>query len=307
MTHNIMDQREENQARLTMPPTRRVTIYGNLYQDSHLDSLASFFRLLGEKNIDYDIEETFGRYLADKGVIDDGVPFVATLPRDCGAIICIGGDGTFLHAALWAGSSETPILGINTGHLGFLASYMPDDASQLADALVGGKLIEERRAMLHLSGDCVPDDFWPYALNEVAVMKADTSSMIRVSVEADGFFLTDYLADGLVVATPTGSTAYSLSGGGPIVQPTMDCITLTPIAPHTLTLRPIVVSGDTALSLTGDSRAQEFRVSVDGRSFVAPVGSRLTLRRAPFRSVILRRPDDDYASILRRKLLWGRR
>jgi len=286
---------------------RKVTVYGNLYQDEHLEELRSLFRTLMEKGVECKYERTFGIYLIERGVVAQDVALVTDLPSDADAVISIGGDGTLLQAARWVGASETPILGINTGHLGYLASYMPDDASELAEALISGTLTRECRTMLKVIGDSVPDDFWPYALNEVAVMKAESSSMINVSVEAGGFFLATYMADGLVVATPTGSTAYSLSGGGPIIEPTLDCITLTPIAPHTLTLRPLVVSGDTELTLTGDSRAPEFRVSADGRSFIAPVGSRLCIRRAPFGTYILRRPDDNYASILRRKLLWGRR
>lgn len=290
-----------------MPAVRKVTVFGNLYQEGHFGGLKRLFPLFESKGIRYDVERVFGNYLISNGVIPEGTPLVDNLPDDTAAIISIGGDGTFLHAALWASDTETPILGINTGHLGFLAPYTLADADALTDILASGGLVMERRAMLRLDCDDLPEGFWPYALNEVAIMKAETSSMIRVGVEIDGFFLADYLSDGLVVATPTGSTAYSLSGGGAILQPTLGCISLTPVAPHTLTLRPIVVSGESSLSLQVESRSSEFRVSVDGRSFVCPVGSTLKIARAPFATVLLRRPCDDFASIMRQKLLWGAR
>ena len=173
--------------------------------------------------------------------------------------------------------------------------------------LADGTASLEPRMLLHLESDHLPSGLWPYALNEISILKEDTSSMINVSTRIDGFPLAEYLADGLVVCTPTGSTAYSMAAGGPIVQPTLECITLTPLAPHTLTLRPLVVGADSDLHLKVTSRADAFRVSLDGRSVVMPCGATLRVRRALFSTIVMRRPDDDFASILRNKLLWGRR
>lgn len=282
-------------------------LFGNLHQDGNLDELGDFLAVLRDRGFEIDIERSFGRYLEQAGVSVCGCEIIDALRADTDAIVSIGGDGTFLHAAACAAKSEVPILGINTGHLGFLASYTLDEASVLADMLLGGDARLEHRMLLRLDSPSLPEDIWPYALNEVALLKEDTSSMITVSAEIDGYKVADYLADGLVIATPTGSTAYSLAAGGPIMQPTLECVTLTPVAPHTLTLRPLVVGADCNISLRVTSRAESFRVSLDGRSMVLPCGASLRVRRAAFSTVVMRRPEDDFASILRAKLLWGRR
>ncbi len=286
---------------------RRLYLYGNLHQDGHFADLDALLRLLERRGFNVDIDRRFGEYLASNGLDVTSFALCETFPVSTDAILSIGGDGTFLHAAERAGATEVPILGINTGHLGFLASYTLGEAAQLADMLTSGDARLEHRMLLRLESDDMPSDMWPYALNEVSVLKEDTSSMINVATRIDGFGVADYLADGLVVATPTGSTAYSLAAGGPIVEPTLKCITLTPVAPHTLTLRPLVVGAESDLRLKVTSRADAFRVSLDGRSAVLPCGAELRIRRALFSTTVMRRPEDDFASILRNKLLWGRR
>lgn len=284
-----------------------ISLFGNHHQEGHFDRLQMLFDVLVQRGFILDVEKGFASYLRANGIDFRGAAEVSALPVATDAIISIGGDGTFLHAAQWARASEVPILGINTGHLGFLASYTLDEAARLADMLAGGHARVEYRSLLRLECDCLPPGFWPYALNEVAILKEETASMINVATEIDGYPLADYLADGLVISTPTGSTAYNLSAGGPIMQPTLECFTLSPVAPHTLTLRPLVISGESSLLLHVTSRARDFRVSLDGRSFVVPCGSVLAIRKALFSTAVIRRPDDDFASILRNKLLWGRR
>ena len=288
-------------------PLLHVAVIGSTWQEGHLGEISSLLSYLAGRGFSIDVEERFAAYLRTNGIPLEGMNTVRELPVSTDAVISIGGDGTFLHAAQWAGASETPILGINTGHLGFLASYTAGESRQLADLLAGGEARMERRSLLRLESDSLPEGFWPYALNEVAVLKEETSSMINIEAYIDGFSLADYLADGLIISTPTGSTAYNLSAGGPILEPTLECVCLSPIAPHTLTLRPLVVSGDADIRLRVTSRAKDFRVSLDGRSFVVPCGSELRIRKALFSTVVVRRPEDDFASILRGKLLWGKR
>ena len=197
-------------------------------------------------------------------------------------------------------------MGINTGHLGFLASCSLDEPDYIADGLIEGYFKPERRELLQISGNDIPDGTWPYALNEVAILKDDTSSMINVSAELDGYHITDYLADGLLISTPTGSTGYNLSVGGAILQPTLDAWIVSPIAPHSLTMRPLVVAGDSEIRLTTNSRAEHYRVSLDGRSFTMKCGSGILVRRAGFHISLLRKPDEDFAKTLRNKLHWGK-
>ena len=144
-----------------------------------------------------------------------------------------------------------------------------------------------------------------YALNEVAILKDETSSMIHIHTDLDGIFLADYSADGLIIATPTGSTGYNMSAGGPLLQPVMDAMVITPVAPHSLTQRPLVVSGGSRVTATTESRSSLYRVSVDGSSFTLPEGSTIEICRAPYCLNILTRPDGDFASTLRHKLTWA--
>lgn len=280
-------------------------VWGNSYQESHIGELRKFFKAMRERGFRVYVERDFHDYLASQGVDVSGFPAVDEIPADTECVMSIGGDGTFLQAAQWTRARELPILGINTGHLGYLASYSLDEAGELLETLEKGTGTLERRAVIKVESGCLPPDFWPYALNEVAVLKAATASMVTIHAEVDGRFVADYMSDGLVVATPTGSTAYNLSIGGPILQPTLDCIILSPIAAHSLTMRPVVISGKSHVSLRASSRAPECRVSLDGRSFLMKCGETLHLREADFKTVVFRRPDSNFANILRNKLGWG--
>lgn len=221
--------------------------------------------------------------------------------------VSLGGDGTFLRTAQWVGASETPVLGVNAGHLGFLADMNPDeflaeDAASLANLKV------EPRRLLHVETSAgLPDDCWPYALNDVALLKTDSASMISVYASIDGRPLTCYQADGLIVATPTGSTGYNLSVGGPILEPSVDLVLISPVAPHLLAMRPLGVRGDSLLEFTVEARSDTFMLSLDGRSRPFPAGTTVRVGPAPFRILVAQRRVHHFASTLREKLLWGER
>lgn len=286
---------------------RKIAIYGKRHQEEYLTLLGSFFEALAERRFDVSVATCFGEYLAGCGIsLGEGMHVVDELPADTECVISIGGDGTFLRAAQWVGKREIPILGINTGHLGFLASYSLEEMGELMDVVANDRGRIERRTVLEVRCDAMPQDFWPYALNEVAVLRGETASMVTVHAEVDGYFLADYMADGLVVATPTGSTAYNLSAGGPIMAPTLECAVLSPIAPHSLTMRPLVVGAYSEICLTTSSRVDHSRVSLDGRYFMMACGKdELKIKRAGFCVMVLRRPDASFARLLRNKLLWG--
>lgn len=288
---------------------KRIAIYGNRHQEGHLEELQRFLDLLNTRGFSVWLIERFAVYLRGEGILlASDVQVVTDFPEECQCVVSIGGDGTFLKAAQWVGHREIPILGINTGHLGYLASYALDEMEELVQVIESDMGQEERRALLEVRSDALPADFWPYALNEVAIQKAETASMVTVHAEIDGQFLADYVSDGLVVATPTGSTAYNLSVGGPIIQPTLGCLVLSPIAPHSLTMCPLVVSGSSELRLRTSSRSEHSRVSLDGRSFLIRCGEdELRLTRAPFSIIVLRRPNANFPGLLRNKLMWGKR
>lgn len=221
--------------------------------------------------------------------------------------VSLGGDGTLLRTAQWVGDKEIPIIGINTGHLGFMTAFDLVDEERIVDILFRGDFVIEPRAVLKVETDNEPFDWRGFALNEVAVLKHGTASMVDVKAAVDGYPLASYLADGLLVVTPTGSTGYNLSVGGPIVQPTAPNFVISPIAAHSLTMRPLVISDQSRIALTTSSRAASYYVSIDGRSYTLPSDTEIRLSKAHFAVRIIQPKDHNFADPLHNKLLWGER
>lgn len=216
--------------------------------------------------------------------------------------LSLGGDGTFLRTAQWAAPFDVPILGVNAGHLGYLADFTPETflGSQLDDVVI------EPRMMLKVECSAqLPDDFIPYAVNEVALLRRDTASMISVHARLNSHELTTYRGDGLIVSTPTGSTGYNLSVGGPIIEPTAPVMVISPVAPHALTMRPLVVDASSKIYMTADSRADGCLLSLDSRVLPVPIDSRVAVSRTDFPLKVVHRHDYGFVSTLRSKLLWG--
>ncbi len=226
---------------------------------------------------------------------------------DVDMALSIGGDGTFLRTAAAIGKSGVPILGINAGHLGFLADVpLTEIDDALASILVRKEYAVENRSLLHLDILNCQQSYQQYALNEVAVLKRDQSSMVSVSVFVDGTFLNQYDADGLVIATSTGSTAYAMSAGGPILEPQSNCWVIVPIAPHTLTTRPLVIRDSCELDIEVESRNNIYLVATDGKPVHLTTQSKLHLSKADYQIGVVRRPDHTFYDTLRTKLMWGR-
>lgn len=283
----------------------KLGIYGNNYQATHLEELRGFLSWLRSNGPEFLIHFEFAEYLRCHGIQIADDEEIRVLPSDVSMVISIGGDGTFLHAADWVGSLETPIMGINTGHLGYLTAFSFSDFDSIASAISGNYELSSRMT-LKISSTYLPPAFSPVALNEISISKGDTTSMVEIRSMIDGNFLADYMADGLIAATPTGSTAYNLSCGGPILQPTLDSIILSPIAPHSLTLRPLVVDAESELTFEVTSRGEECHIAVDGRSFTVPAdGAALTVRKGPYRVKVVQPLGTDFSRILRNKLNWG--
>lgn len=226
---------------------------------------------------------------------------------DADIALSVGGDGTFLRTAASIGDRCVPIVGINAGHLGFLADVpVGEMAEALRSILVEKEYIVEHRSLLQLEiRDCL-QRYQPFALNEVAVLKRDQSSMVSVSVWVDGNFLNQYDADGLVIATPTGSTAYAMSAGGPILEPQSESWLIVPIAPHTLTTRPLVIRDNCVIDIEVQSRNNIFLVSTDGQPVHLTTQSRLRLSKASHQVGVVRRLGHSFYDTLRNKLMWGR-
>ena len=224
---------------------------------------------------------------------------------DVDYVISLGGDGTFLKAAGRVGAKQIPIIGVNMGRLGFLANVTPDEIRATLDEVFEGQPEMEERAVIQLEADGGPLEGCPYALNDIAILKRDNAAMISIRASVNGEYLVTYLADGLVISTPTGSTAYSLSIGGPIIVPQSGILSVTPVAPHSLNIRPIVISDDSDIRLEVESRSHNFLAAVDGRSEKLREGVTLTIRKAPHKVRIVKRSGQRFFSTLREKLMWG--
>ena len=278
----------------------RFALFGNVYQAKKSAAIQKVLSSLSEFGAELLVDAEYYRFLKDDQQIDvsaveafDGRDFEADFA------ISMGGDGTFLKTAGRVGHKQIPILGVNMGRLGFLADIAPADIEACLQMLYDGNYAVEQRAMIEVA------TFGWHALNDVAILKRDTASMISIRVSIDGEYLTTYQADGLVVSTPTGSTAYSLSNGGPIIVPGTNVLSMTAVAPHSLNVRPIVIPDTAEITLDVESRSHSFLVAVDGSSEKCREGTRITLRRAPFNMFIVKRSSQQYFSTLREKMMWG--
>lgn len=268
--------------------------------------MSDVMKTLEKNGAEYYVDRPYFEYLVNTLHLDispsgvfEGSDFSADF------VISLGGDGTFLRAASRVVEREIPILGVNLGHLGFLADVAPDEACDAIDDIYEGKYRFVQRSLIEArtsNGKRLPK---PYALNEVAVLKRDIASMISVRTTLDGQYLTTYKADGLIVSTPTGSTAYSLSNGGPILTPTTKVLCLTPVASHSLSARPIVINDNTVVELEVESRTHNFLVALDGRSMKVEDGTKIIIRKAPYVIRIVKRLSKQYLKNLREKMGWG--
>jgi NAD+ kinase len=230
---------------------------------------------------------------------------ITELPADVYLIMSVGGDGTFLETAMRVRSTGIPVAGINTGRLGFLANIPDDDIGRSIDLLCSGNFEVISRTMLEIvSPEGLFSSRNSMALNEVTVQKSD-QSMITITVRVNDIFLNTYRADGLIVSSATGSTAYNLSVGGPILSPTDESIIIVPMSPHNLTVRPIIVTGGSTITLETGGRSSECLLTCDSKAVRIPTGTLAEVRQASSRLKTVTTPGNDFFSTLRNKLMWG--
>lgn len=288
-------------------PSLKFALFGNIYQEKKSAAVQKILSVLSERDARLAIDEPFLHFLRDKVQINlPDFEIIRSDDFEADFAICMGGDGTFLNVANRVGTKQIPILGFNTGRLGFLASFLPDDIEAVVENLYAGNYSLESHRVLQL---CCEEQTLsvgsPYALNEIALLKHDISSMISIHTSINGEYLTTYQADGLIIGTPTGSTAYSLSVGGPIVMPQCHAITLTPVAPHSLNMRPIVLTDDCEVELKVESRSRSFLIAIDGRSHSQKDNVHLIVRRAPHEVRVVKRPGQTFFDTLCKKMMWG--
>jgi NAD+ kinase len=235
------------------------------------------------------------------------IPFTSShdLPDNIDCLISLGGDGTVLDSVTLVGDSNIPILGINYGRLGFLASISKDELTLMVDALMNRTYVIDKRALIHLDANIPIFGTTPYGLNEFVIHKRDTSSMIKIHTYLNGEFLNSYWADGLIVSTPTGSTGYNMSCNGPILFPDSASFVITPVAPHNLNVRSIVVPNTSVISFEIEGRTDELICALDARKEIVPKSIELALKQELFSVSFIRLNENSYLTTLRTKLTWG--
>jgi len=285
-----------------------IAIFGSPYPEHFSKYIQHLIKKLETEHINLVIEEEFSIFLENNIRFNKSISTFnsyETLKNKADFLLSIGGDGTLLKAVTYVRESEIPIMGINTGRLGFISSISADQIDDaITDILKGNYRINER-TLLELSSDKNLFKEKNFALNEVAVSKKDTSSMIRIDAYVDDEFLNTYWADGLVVSTPTGSTGYSLSCGGPIIMPGTNNIIITPNAPHNLNVRPIVIDDNSVVKLKVEDRDQLALVSLDSRSRAFDSETELIIKKADFKVKLVQPQNNSLIKTIRHKLMWG--
>ena len=285
---------------------KKFALFGNVYQAKKSAHVLRLLSILEKHQAEVYVQKEFFQFLTKEQKMD--LQVAGTFEEDnfeADIVLSMGGDGTFLKAASHVGNKNIPILGINTGRLGFLADVSPEELEETFEDIYKNNYKIEDRSVLQVTSEGQPLKSTPFGLNEIAVLKRDSSSMITIHTSINGAYLTTYQADGLVIATPTGSTAYSLSIGGPVIVPHSNNIAITPVAPHSLNIRPIVINDDWEITLDVESRSHNFLVAIDGRSETCREGTRLVIRKADYNIKVVKRPNHIFFHTLRDKMMWG--
>lgn len=285
-----------------------IAIFGKTLQAENIPHLKEIVALLKKNNLTAMVEANYDHHLQSLHKLSLGLPLFVNyddIREKTEILISLGGDGTILEALTFVKDTETPILGINFGRLGFLANISKEQIKQAIEAVVKGKYVIDSRVMLELTSNKPLFDNMNFALNEMTIQRKDQSSMITIKTFLNGEMLNAYWADGLIISTPTGSTGYSLSCGGPIVYPGSGNFVITPIAPHNLNVRPMVLSDEVVLSFEVSGRGNSFLCTLDSRFESIDSTYRLAIKKASFQAKLIRLTDMNFITSLKNKLNWG--
>jgi NAD+ kinase len=288
----------------------KVAVFGRFYNERTTTSVERLSNYLLKKNIEVYIEKHFFDLLNTESSKDkdfNSFKTFETLDTSFDFLISIGGDGTILRAITFVKDIDIPIIGINTGRLGFLATIQVDVIENALQSIIDGKYKISERSLLTVETSPENKEIasLSFALNEVAVSRKNTTSMITVETHLDGEYLTSYWSDGLIVSTPTGSTGYSLSCGGPVITPGTNSFVLTPIAPHNLSARPLIIPDSTEIHLRVSGREDSHLVSLDSRIATLENGTLIKIKKADFKIKMIDLLSESFLTTLRKKLLWG--
>lgn len=284
---------------------KKVAIFGSVRKYGFEKALRDLFAVLNEKSVEIFLDAEVNGFVVGNSLKD--LPEFSLLKKEeyssLDLALSLGGDGTFLRTAYKVGEAGVPILGINLGNLGFLVDVPGDEIKTAINEIFSAGFTVEERSLLSLKRS--DEEGNSVALNEIAVLKQDTSSMIRVHTVINGEYLCTYRADGLLISTPTGSTAYALSVGASIMMPENKSFMLSPVAPHSLNLRPVIIPDNWKIELEVENRTNHFLVSLDGRSSLCTNNVRLSIEKAPYAVKVAKRLNHTYFNTLREKLMWG--
>ena len=288
----------------------KVALFGQFYHKNSEISIQTLLDILKSKFVDIHVEDNFFTTIDGEKTINYNTGDFKTfkeLDTSFNLLISIGGDGTMLRAITYVRDLGIPIVGINTGRLGFLATIPSHKIENAIDDIINKNYHVSERSLLAISTNPENESLvkMNFALNEIAVSRKNTTSMITVETQLNGEYLTSYWADGLIIATPTGSTGYSLSCGGPVIMPAARNFVLTPIAPHNLSARPLVIPDSTEIKLKVSGRENNFLVSLDSRIATLSNETLITIKKAPFIIKMIEPEDESFLDTLRKKLLWG--
>ncbi len=287
----------------------KVAIYGQAFQDNGLSYVFELLEELAKMEAEVAIEEDFLHLITTQkpGISYKTFNHQKGLSGDFDLFVSFGGDGTILRAVTYVRDLGIPIVGVNTGRLGFLSTYKKEDVRQLISHFLQGDYIIVERSLVTVEADPEITEFegMNFALNEVTVSRKDTTSMITIETHLDEEYLTSYWADGLIISTPTGSTGYSLSCGGPVMTPSAQSLVITPIAPHNLNARPLVISDDTRIRIRVSGREDQHMVSLDSRLATIDNGKELLIKKADFNIKMIEFTSESFLKTIRNKLLWG--
>jgi len=287
----------------------QVVVYSKKFKEKDLFYIQTLFDVLHEEGITTFVYEPYlglikneVTFKSDVGIFEGYLDFKT---RKFDYVITLGGDGTILNAITEIRDSNVPILGINLGRLGFLASIEKSKIKDAINLLSRGMYSMDERSLLYLESNIPAFGEIPFALNDCTLLKRDTSSMVTIHTYINGAYLSSYWADGIIIATPTGSTGYSLSCGGPIIFPNSGNFVITPVAPHNLNVRPIVISDNSVISFEIEGRAESFLCSLDSRSEVVNSKYQLAIRKCDFQIKLIQLRDRSFLRTIREKLAWG--
>lgn len=286
----------------------RVAIYSRTFELKHLNEIQELLNNLNQLDIEYTIYQPLVDAMRDTILLPSDISVYTgfhDLDRDVSFMISLGGDGTMLDSVTIIRDRPIGLIGINFGRLGFLSTIGKDDFKTAILSMLNGNLIQEKRTLVHLNASIPMFDEVPFGINEFAIHKRDSTTILKIDTYMNGTLLNNYWCDGLIVATPTGCTGYSLSCGGPIIFPDSETFVITPIAPHQLNVRPIIVKDDCTISFKVDGRLDDFICALDARKQIVPKDTIISVSKEKFSINLVRLPENNFLHTLQSKLMWG--